>query len=107
MEKLKVNPQTAAAFARLAAGLVVIAAAWLGIDVDADMAENAIIGVIALGVLAYLWWWKNAPVTKAAQEAQEYFADAKREQAEKRERDKKLAALAAEKEASAHEDQRD
>ncbi|TGY72656.1 hypothetical protein E5332_05575 [Enterorhabdus sp. NM05_H27] len=107
MDKPSISPQTVAAFARLASGLAVIAAACLGVDVDAGVVENAIIVLIALGMLAYLWWWKNAPVTEAAREAQEYFIEVKREQAEKKERDKQLAALAAEKEALDHEDQRD
>lgn len=98
-----INPQTAWAFARLLGGLVVIVAAWLGIDVDADLAENVILAAIALGALVYLWWWKNAPVTEAAQKAQEFFLALKREQAEEREREKELAAEAAEEEAEEKE----
>lgn len=91
--------QTAAALARLLAGLVVIVAAWLGVDLDADIAESAVIAVIALGALAYLWWWKDNPVTKAARTAHALFLELKA-RSEEDEAKKELAAEAAEEESA-------
>lgn len=71
---MNVNYQTLASIIRLAVGLVVAMAAAFGINLDSELAYNVAIAAAALAVLVYLWWWKDNPITKAAQKAHEIFA---------------------------------
>lgn len=109
MDKWNINSQTATAVARLAAALAVSLLAMFGVEIDGDGIENAVLVVFAVAVLVWVWW-RNNNVTEAAQEAQDIL-DAMRlgyaGVAEDCETKKELAAEAAEKEAEAHEDQRD
>lgn len=67
------NNMTIKAFIRLAASLLVVGATMFGIHLDAELVV-IVLGVIASGAsMVYALWWKNAPVTQAAKEAQELF----------------------------------
>lgn len=71
---MNVNYQTLASIIRLAVGLVVAIFAAFGISLDSELAYNVAIAAVALAALVYLWWWKDNPITKAAQKAHEIFA---------------------------------
>lgn len=64
---------TVSAVVRLAASLVVVFATMLGIHLDVEFVA-IVLGVVASGAsMVYALWWKNAPITNAAKEAQELF----------------------------------
>lgn len=64
---------TVSAFIRLAASLIVVGATMWGIHLDVELVA-IILGVVAsVASMVYALWWKNAPVTQAAKEAQELF----------------------------------
>ena len=71
---MNTNYQTLASIVRLAVGLVVAIFAAFGISLDSELAYNVAIAAVALAALVYLWWWKDNPITKAAQKAHEIFA---------------------------------
>ena len=60
------------AIARLAVMLVAAVAGGFGLTVDADALLTIVMCAVALVAGVYSWW-KNANLTKAAQEAQEYL----------------------------------
>lgn len=70
--KDKINKETVAAVARLACMIAVPLLALLGVETDADTAYNVV--MLALSVAVIAWgWWKNAPITEAAKDAQAYL----------------------------------
>lgn len=49
---------------------------WAPLELDEDMVYAAVSGVALIG--STLWaWWKNNPITPAAQEAQAYLVELK------------------------------
>lgn len=97
MDKWNINSQTATAVARLAVALAVSLLAMLGVEIDGDGIENAVLAVASVAVMAWVWW-KNNNVTEAAQEAQAVLDAIRRDADEGREAEKRLAAEAAEEE---------
>lgn len=67
---MTINAESVAALGRLLIGIIVSLVAAIGIDLDKELLENILWGVIALAMLIYIWWWKNQNLTKASQEAQ-------------------------------------
>ena len=73
---MRINTETAAAIARLAATLAAAIAAGAGLALDADALTTGILCALALG--CFVWsWWKNNNVTAAAQEAQDFLDELK------------------------------
>ena len=70
MRQIEFNSTTAASFARLIIGIAAMVATTFGWAFDADLWYNIVISIFALVVLVYMVWWKNQPITSAAQEAQ-------------------------------------
>ena len=67
----KNTKDTIIAFIRTAAALAAVIAAAFGVDIDADMIENAVMLAAAFCVVAW-GCWKDNNFTKAASEAHEF-----------------------------------
>ncbi len=67
---MELNSQSIVSIVRLAVSLVVTIAAVAGWSLDQELLFNIAISAVALFCLVYLLWWKNQPITKAAQEMQ-------------------------------------
>lgn len=78
---IKLNSETALALIRLIVPAIASAAAMFGWSLDADLATNIAITLLALATLVWTWW-KNNAITEAAQEAQRLFDEIKQTERE-------------------------
>lgn len=71
------NRYLAGSIIRLLVPIIIAAASALGFTLDADMVLNVVCAVAAVASGVYCWWWKNNPITEAAQTAQDVFGELK------------------------------
>lgn len=77
LSKFVSNKQSAIAVARLVAFLACAVGSVFGWKFDADLIFNIVLSVIAVAILVYFVWWKNANITKASQLVQEILGGLK------------------------------
>ena len=94
--QLNLNTETLYAVLRLIAPLVSAGAAIFGWQVDVELVWKVlmIIATIAAGI--YFWWWKDNPITDAAQKGHALTRRLKAKRAAEAEKVKELKAKAAE-----------
>lgn len=81
MDKIIFNSESAVAFCRLLATLILGAATTFGWALDESLVFNVIVSIGALVMFVYTWW-KNNNITEAAQETQKILNALKKEDAE-------------------------
>lgn len=64
------NEETAQAFIRLAATMIVSIGTTIGWAMDMDLVVNIIASAVSIFMAVRLLWWKNNNVTPEAQKAQ-------------------------------------
>lgn len=67
------NPYLAGSVIRLLVPLIVGGAGFLGLTVGAEDVYNILCIIAAIITAFYMWWWKDNPITKAAQEAENLY----------------------------------
>lgn len=106
MKNIELNAESAYSLARLIVMIASGVAATMGWKFDANLWLNIALSVLAVVILVRFIWWKNQPITKAAQEAQNVLSHIKVSDYSKAGYDeavKKLQAAAVAQEAENHE----
>lgn len=77
MKNIEFNAESAYSLARLIIMIASGVATYMGWAFDANLWLNIALSILSLVILVYLVWWKNQPITKAAQEAQNVLSNIK------------------------------